>query len=67
MSRLYGAQHRKLQDEFGTRKMADRVEELVCKTEFDDNAKAFSAIVKFVFAHQFFNAVCHFACAKFVL
>ncbi len=41
MSRLYGAQHRKLQDEFGTRKMADRVEELVCKTEFDEVAKGF--------------------------
>lgn len=41
MSRLYGEQHRKLQDEFGTRKMADRVEELVCKIEFDDSAKSF--------------------------
>ncbi len=41
MSRLYGEQHRKLQDEFGTRGMADRVEELVCRTEFDDGAKAF--------------------------
>ena len=41
MSRLYGAQHRKLQDKFGTRKMADRVEDLVCKTEFDDGAKGF--------------------------
>ena len=41
MSRLYGEQHRKLQDEFGTRNMADRVEELVCRTEFDDGAKGF--------------------------
>lgn len=41
MSRLYGEQHRKLQDDFGTRKMADRVEELVCRTEFDDDIKAF--------------------------
>ena len=41
MSRLYGEQHRKLQDDFGTRKMADRVEELVCRTEFDDDVKAF--------------------------
>lgn len=41
MSRLYGEQHRKLQDEFGTRKMADRVEEIACKTEFDDEAKGF--------------------------
>jgi hypothetical protein len=41
MSRLYGDQHRKFQDEFGTRKMADRVEEIACKTEFDDEAKGF--------------------------
>mgnify|MGYP000709908116 CR=1 FL=1 len=41
MSRLYGDQHRRFQDEFGTRKMADRVEEIACKTEFDDEAKGF--------------------------
>src|SRR5450830_147918 len=41
MSRLYGEQHRSIQDDFGTRGMADRVEELVCRTEFDDGAKGF--------------------------
>ena len=41
MSRLYGEQHRQLQDEFATRKMADRIEELACKTEFDDESKGF--------------------------
>jgi predicted pyridoxine 5'-phosphate oxidase superfamily flavin-nucleotide-binding protein len=41
MSRLYGEEHRALQDAFGTRKMADRVEELVCRTEFDDEARGF--------------------------
>lgn len=41
MSRLYGNQHRKFQDEFGTRKMADRVEEIACKTEFDEETKGF--------------------------
>jgi uncharacterized protein len=41
MSRLYGDQHRLLQDELGTRKLADRVEELVCKTDLDDDARAF--------------------------
>lgn len=41
MSRLYGEQHRNIQDAFGTRGMADRVEELVCRTEFDDEAKGF--------------------------
>jgi hypothetical protein len=41
MSRLYGEQHRQLQDEFATRKMADRVEELACKTEFDEESQGF--------------------------
>lgn len=41
MSRLYGEQHRQLQDAFSTRKMADRVEELACKTEFDEESKGF--------------------------
>ena len=41
MSRLYGEQHRALQDEFGTRNMADRVEQLIYKTEFDEEAKEF--------------------------
>jgi hypothetical protein len=41
MSRLYGEQHRKLQDDFGTRAMADRVEELVYRTEFDEGAVGF--------------------------
>lgn len=41
MSRLYGDQQRKFQDEFDTRKMADRIEEIACKTEFDDESKGF--------------------------
>jgi len=41
MSRLYGEQHRTLQDALGTRKIADRVEELVCRTEFDDDSQGF--------------------------
>jgi uncharacterized protein len=41
MTRLYGNQHRKLQDEFGTRKLADRIEELACSTEFDEGAIGF--------------------------
>lgn len=49
MSRLYGEQHRKLQDEFGTRGMADRVEDLVCRTEFDDGAKGFISSVNMFF------------------
>lgn len=41
MSRLYGEQHRVLQAEFGTTQLADRVEAIACKTEFDDDAKGF--------------------------
>lgn len=41
MSRLYGPQHRALQDRFDSRRMADRVEQIVVKTEIDDLAKAF--------------------------
>jgi len=41
MTRLYGDQHRSIQDDFASRDMADRVEQLVCRTEFDDETKAF--------------------------
>lgn len=41
MTRLYGDQHRSIQDSFSSRDMADRVEQLVCRTEFDDETKAF--------------------------
>lgn len=41
MTRIYGEQHRALQDAFGTRNMADRVEQLACKTEFDEESKGF--------------------------
>ena len=41
MSRLFGEVHRKMQDEQGTRKLADRIEEIACKTEIDADAKAF--------------------------
>lgn len=43
MSRLYGKQHRELQQAFGTTDLADRVEAIACKTEFDDDAKGFIA------------------------
>ena len=36
MSRLYGEQHRALQDEFDTRNMADRIEQIACRREFDE-------------------------------
>jgi len=41
MSKFYGEPHRALQDEFGTRNLADRVEQAICKTEFDEEAKEF--------------------------
>ena len=41
MSKLYGEQHRALQEMFGTRDMADRLEQIACRTEFDEQAKDF--------------------------
>ena len=41
MSRLYQKSHRVLQDEFGTRELADRVESFVCLTEFSEESKEF--------------------------
>lgn len=41
MSKLYGKQHRQLQEQFETTKLADRLEEAICHTEFDDDAKGF--------------------------
>ena len=41
MSRLYGAQHRVLQDQHDTRRIADKVEELAVHTELGDMDRAF--------------------------
>jgi uncharacterized protein len=41
MSRLYGEQHRILQSEFETTSLADRVEDIACKTVFDEDSKGF--------------------------
>ena len=41
MSKLYGETHREFQDDLGTRKMADRIEDLICKTEFDEDSQGF--------------------------
>ena len=41
MSRLYGQQHRELQDTFSSRKLADRIEQLACRTEFDAESTGF--------------------------
>ncbi len=41
MSRLYGDAHRALQDQFHTRGMADRIEELAVTTEFEPEVRAF--------------------------
>ncbi|MEQ1577716.1 MAG: pyridoxamine 5'-phosphate oxidase family protein [Hyphomicrobium sp.] len=41
MSRLYGDQHRALQDEHDSRRMADRIEMIAVKTEITDMEKAF--------------------------
>ncbi|MGL4397013.1 MAG: pyridoxamine 5'-phosphate oxidase family protein [Hyphomicrobium sp.] len=41
MSRLYGETHRALQMAFDSRKLADKVEEIVVRPEIDDMGKAF--------------------------
>lgn len=41
MSRPYGPQHRDLQDQFDSRRMADRIEAIAAKGEVDDAARAF--------------------------
>lgn len=41
MSNVYSEQHRKLQEQFSTRKLADRLEEMIVKTSLDDMDKGF--------------------------
>lgn len=41
MSALFGDTHRQLQDEFETRKLADRIIELACKSEIGEDEKGF--------------------------
>lgn len=41
MSRLYGPQHRQLQDQFDSRRMADRIELIAVKAELDNATRAF--------------------------
>ena len=40
MSKLYTDAHRRLQDEFDTRRMADRIEEVGASDTVDDEQKA---------------------------
>ena len=41
MSRLYGPEHRALQDQFDSRPLADRIEMIGMKTEITDMEKGF--------------------------
>jgi predicted pyridoxine 5'-phosphate oxidase superfamily flavin-nucleotide-binding protein len=41
MSRLYGEEHRALQDRFQSRAMADRIEQIALKTEIGEEERAF--------------------------
>ncbi len=41
MTRLYGEQHRALQDRFESRPIADRIEQIALKTEIGEEEKAF--------------------------
>jgi uncharacterized protein len=43
MSRLFGENHRALQDQFDTRRIADRIEMIAAKTELDEQASGFIA------------------------
>lgn len=43
MSKIYSEQHRVFQDRFATRKMADRLEEMIVKTSLDEMDQAFVA------------------------
>jgi uncharacterized protein len=43
MSRLFGDNHRALQDQFDTRRIADRIEMIAAKTELDEQATGFIA------------------------
>jgi predicted pyridoxine 5'-phosphate oxidase superfamily flavin-nucleotide-binding protein len=41
MTSIYGNAHRELQDDFSTRPLADRLEAVIVKNEFDDESKGF--------------------------
>lgn len=41
MEKLYGKSHRKLQDQFDSRRLADRLNEIIVKNKFDTDAKNF--------------------------
>ena len=41
MSRLYGNGQRTFQERFGTQKLADRIEDIAVRDEFDDESSAF--------------------------
>ncbi len=43
MSQLYGDQHRALQDQFQTRRMADRIEQTIVSDQLSEQGKAFIA------------------------
>ena len=43
MSALYGEAHRALQQQYDTRRLADRIEEKLCRTEFTDDDRALLA------------------------
>ena len=55
MASIYGNQHRKLQDSFDTRKLADRIEEITVKQEFDEDSKGFTFKFKFIRLIVLFN------------
>jgi predicted pyridoxine 5'-phosphate oxidase superfamily flavin-nucleotide-binding protein len=49
MSRLYGEEHRTLRDQFQSRPMADRIEQIALKTEIGDDERGFIESRDFIF------------------
>ena len=49
MSNFYGEQHRRLQDDFDSRELADVLEAVIVRPEIDDEAKAFIESRSFFF------------------
>ena len=52
MSRLYGKGQRTFQERFGTQKLADRIEDIAVRDEFDDESSAFIESRDFSFKYN---------------
>ena len=57
MSRLYGKGQRTFQERFGTQKLADRIEDIAVRDEFDDESSAFIESRDFFFLVQLMKII----------